>query len=363
MALGMVVATVVLIAVAVGRVVWVLGRRPKAAALALGEVVKCGKYASYVRYKHWIFKAYLRGRHCTVGQRVAILTVKPSGQVGYLNGKAEVKYLNQYSVYWQIRRLFQVEQVLKRFQQYGNAVLGGKQTSMLMAMLFGDRYLTNDLFEAFKAKGLAHVSAVSGYNVAIFLAIMTQGFLFVGRHIRRYLEIPFILLFGVIVEPAIPVKRAQISAILCRFESIFRGKCHFANNTFFTFLIHVILSPADIFSLSFQLTYAAIAGLLLINFLKTRLRVHNMFVVNLGSILGVNILTSLVLFMHKIVPSNMVVALFWNVILGELIDIIVFLGYWGWILFGFSCHICTQPLFHILKLFLNVLSLVLQINI
>ena len=356
------VATALLIAVAIVRVVWVVGRRAKAAAPFIGEIVKCGKYYNYVRYKVWIFKvSHSQHKSCILGRRVLIINFKlDSSSFPYTIGKATAEYLDDYNFRFKLVNLLQIRKNLNQFYNVLQNKLGKNKANMLMAMLFGDKYLTSPIYKAFKSKGLAHVSAVSGYNVAIFLAIVSNLFIFIGKRQKYWFDLLFIILFGLVVGSAIPVKRAQIGAILCKIEAFFRGRCNLLNNVFFTLLIHIILSPADVFSLSFQLTYMALFGIIVSNFLQQKIK--NSLLQNLVSLAVINMLTSLVLLIHGLIPINPIVALFWNFVAGDLIDIIVVLGYWDFFMFWILKDRYTVIFILPLEFILNILSFVLGIT-
>lgn len=139
------------------------------------------------------------------------------------------------------------------------------QASLGRALLLGDRSnLPDDLTDAFRRTGTSHLLAISGLHVAILLGIsLTAASALLGRRRGIYLLVPLALiwLYALLAGMSPPVTRAAVmgtvylaALALGRQRSVLPGLA-------FAAALMVAISPATLLSVSFQLSFAAMAGI------------------------------------------------------------------------------------------------------
>ncbi len=141
-----------------------------------------------------------------------------------------------------------------------------QQTGLLEALLLGRR--TGDIDElsdAFRAVGLAHVLSISGAHLGILLLLVWGlGRLLIGRPTAvAWLVMAVLVLFLLVVPWRTPIVRAAIMAgVFCvgyGFGRRLRGVEMLAGAA----LIVLVWKPQDLFTAGFQLSFGAVGGLLL----------------------------------------------------------------------------------------------------
>ena len=106
--------------------------------------------------------------------------------------------------------------VRERFSDAAAAALPKRQAGLLLGMTDGDTALLDDeIAEDFRTTGLAHIVAVSGYNVAVFLAIvmvLARAVAPRSRWLRVAVAVPSLLFFVFLTGLEPSVLRASVSA-------------------------------------------------------------------------------------------------------------------------------------------------------
>jgi competence protein ComEC len=152
----------------------------------------------------------------------------------------------------------------ERFRQAARTGLQGQRAAIVEALTLGVRDNLGDLRETFAAAGVAHLLALSGLHVGVVL--LAAGRLLAGLGSRRY---PLLLLLLVLyvqligVTPSILRAAIMAGSVLLLLWSGFgriRPWTAFSLAAFITLLLH----PAWLFDLSFQLSYGAVAGIMLL---------------------------------------------------------------------------------------------------
>ena len=141
------------------------------------------------------------------------------------------------------------------------------------AMLLGDtRGIDEETTNAFKDTGMAHVLAVSGLNAAILIGFIYYllKMLKAGRTPRLIVTLIFVAVYMCITGLTPSIVRASIMA-----GTVLLGK-HFGKQTdtlnvfALSFLIILIINPLDLFSVSFQLSFGAVFGMLTLGWQMSR---------------------------------------------------------------------------------------------
>lgn len=136
------------------------------------------------------------------------------------------------------------------------------------ALVTGDRrFLDPDLQKDFRGAGLAHVLALSGTHIAIIVFIVSLIFFplrLVGlRHWQSALTITLLWGYALFTGMAPSVVRAVIMASMIMGAHIFRRNTVPFNSLCAAALLILLFRPYDIFSIGFQLTFLAVAGILM----------------------------------------------------------------------------------------------------
>lgn len=138
---------------------------------------------------------------------------------------------------------------------------------MLSAMLLGHgEYLTTDRRDIFSASGLSHILALSGLHVGIIAMLINFMLwpLYFSRHLRTRLLLGIIALWTYAAFTGfIPsVTRATIMASVYYGGRILQRRSISLNSLCLAAILILIVSPSDIYSVGFQLSFAAVAGII-----------------------------------------------------------------------------------------------------
>ena len=146
-------------------------------------------------------------------------------------------------------------------------VMGADAGAWASAMLLGTRdFIPEDERAAFQELGIAHILSISGFHVGV-LAMLLQLMLHPlpeGSWLRFLAKATVFLAYCILIGGSAPVVRA---VLLCLWQKFAMLRCrqrlplHLLS---VTALMQLLLNPTQITSPSFQLTYGAILGLVLI---------------------------------------------------------------------------------------------------
>lgn len=146
-------------------------------------------------------------------------------------------------------------------------VMGEEAGGYAAAMLLGERdYLPDSELEAFSRLGITHILSISGYHVgvlSVMLALMLRP-LRLRRSHALLLRGGVLFLYCLLTGGHAPVIRAALLAVLWELGRV-RHRQNLALHTLCCAAsVQLIFSPALLTSASFQLTYSAMVGLLLL---------------------------------------------------------------------------------------------------
>lgn len=139
--------------------------------------------------------------------------------------------------------------------------------ALLKALLTGERStLSSELTEAFRDSGASHILALSGLHLGIIYGIFSKVLFFMGNSAagRRMRSAVIVILCGfyTLATGAGPsIVRAFIFILLGEAARM-TGRLHSLKQVLMaSLLIQVIIDPVSVRSVSFQLSYAAMAGI------------------------------------------------------------------------------------------------------
>jgi len=154
--------------------------------------------------------------------------------------------------------------LLERFRRGVTAGLRPRQAALMEAMTLGVRQDLGDLRSTFAAAGLAHVLALSGLHVGVLMAALGRAAAGLGR--RRYPLLAAATAGYVwLVGPTPSVLRAAVM-VLAGLAGLAAGygRIQAWPSLALAALVTLLLSPGQLLDPSFQLSYLAVGGMLLL---------------------------------------------------------------------------------------------------
>lgn len=163
--------------------------------------------------------------------------------------------------------------------------------SLLNGIIFGIELKTlEEFFLQLKKVGLLHIVVLSGMNISLLSAFVSRLTIRFGRYISSLFSIIAIICFVLFVGPEAPIVRAGIMAIIAHVAIIYGFKTYSLYLLFLSAVISLLVKPDWLMSISFQLSYFAVLGIVL--FSKSYKRVDG-FINNLIRDLKIELRTSL----------------------------------------------------------------------
>lgn len=148
------------------------------------------------------------------------------------------------------------------------APLSDSTRSFLIAALTGDRaWLSADTRELFSATGIAHILALSGLHVGVLSLVLTLllfpfSSLTGGRYGRMVVTVGALWVFAVLTGMSPSVMRAIIMATLFAVCTMMQRVWSPLNALSAAALLILIISPEQIYTLGFQLTFLAVLAII-----------------------------------------------------------------------------------------------------
>ncbi len=150
------------------------------------------------------------------------------------------------------------------FTSIVDQLLPEPHASLMNGILFGiDIYTKDPLYEELKRSGLLHIVVLSGMNITLLGAMISQLTFYLHRNISACISILVIAVFVAFVGPDPPIVRAGIMGILSLLGIIYERKTYAMYLLFLTALIIGIVKTEWLTSVSFQLSFAATFGILI----------------------------------------------------------------------------------------------------
>jgi competence protein ComEC len=142
---------------------------------------------------------------------------------------------------------------------------GIKHAEIITALLTGYREGLDDKEEKFFIdSGAMHIMAVSGLHTGLIygmISMLLSLFFRKGRRLRLLLPIPFIWLFALVTGLSPSVCRAALMITLFAVEACSDRQKNYYNVLFFSAFLLIVINPAILFDISFQLSFTAVFGI------------------------------------------------------------------------------------------------------
>jgi competence protein ComEC len=147
-----------------------------------------------------------------------------------------------------------------------NRLIPEPEAALLSGILLGnDNNIPPDLAQDFRDTGMTHIIAISGFNIAILIAIMVSlADPFLARRTAVLVAVVGIFIYTILVGAEASVVRAAVMGSLFLFTSRWLGRPNFPYaSLFFAALVMTLLNPMTLWDVGFQLSFAATLGLML----------------------------------------------------------------------------------------------------
>ncbi len=138
------------------------------------------------------------------------------------------------------------------------------EASLLAGILLGDdNGLSADLQQAYKNTGTAHITAISGFNIAIIAALFVSLFSrLLGMRRGAIAAVVGIAIYTVLVGASASVVRAAIMGGLAIFARQVGRRQNGLNTLAFTGAVMAVVNPNTLWDVGFQLSFAATFGII-----------------------------------------------------------------------------------------------------
>lgn len=143
----------------------------------------------------------------------------------------------------------------------------GEGAAFPRALLLGDKdQLPDETRDMFADLGIAHVLTVSGLHVALLSSVVMAllKVLCLSPRERMAVQGVLLLFYCALLEFSVPVVRASLLMVLSAYRSVVRRYGDTLTSLAFVFMLVLLCWPASLFSLSFQMTFGAVLGMVML---------------------------------------------------------------------------------------------------
>lgn len=142
----------------------------------------------------------------------------------------------------------------------------GEDGALPQALLLGEREsLPEETVKGFRDAGAAHVLAVSGLHVGLLAAVLMIALRrFLSPKARFWVLFGFLLCYCALLGFPAPVTRASILLLIASFRRVVRRAADPLSALSAAFLLILLVWPLDLFSVSFQLSFCAVLGIVIL---------------------------------------------------------------------------------------------------
>ena len=138
-------------------------------------------------------------------------------------------------------------------------------SGILCSMLWGDKSgIVHYQREIFNGAGIAHILALSGLHVSFFISLFTK---IIPKHMHRlrfFFCAGFLLFYCSIAAFPASLMRASLMSLLVIGAQLLHERYDAPNSISLAALIILLISPLELFDLGFQMSFAAVIGIVLI---------------------------------------------------------------------------------------------------
>jgi competence protein ComEC len=160
---------------------------------------------------------------------------------------------------WMLQRKNDLRKVIE-------AILPNPDAGLLNGILLGlGNTLPDYLAEAFRVTGLTHIIVISGFNISLVSqAAMLSSQRAFNRWLALWASLATIVLYMLFVGPSAPVVRATAMGGLFIGAQLVGRRSHALTSLAVASLVMTAANPLTLWSVSFQLSFAATVGLIVV---------------------------------------------------------------------------------------------------
>ncbi|MDA3810921.1 MAG: ComEC/Rec2 family competence protein [Spirochaetaceae bacterium] len=162
--------------------------------------------------------------------------------------------------------VFEFRKKMKEKMEQHMAVFPDKIFSLFNALFTGnDDFLDKDVKILFRKSGVSHLLALSGFHVSIIVLALTYVLKsFFGKGAAILISFPFLFFYLFLTGPSPSLLRAVIMYVSGGIFILKQKEISLFQILLLTSVIQLFLAPYQGFSLSYQLSYLALTGILIL---------------------------------------------------------------------------------------------------
>ncbi len=138
---------------------------------------------------------------------------------------------------------------------------------ILDAMVLGEKKnIPQQVYDAMVKSGTVHILVVSGFNVGIvaFMIMLLLKVFRLPKTPRYIMTMPCLIIYCLATGASPPVVRATIMAIFFLVGFLAKREPDMRNSLVLAALFILLINPRELFSISFQLSFASVAAIILL---------------------------------------------------------------------------------------------------
>lgn len=150
------------------------------------------------------------------------------------------------------------------FENKLSEVFAEPYASFMAGLILGSRKgIPENLMKNFNMTGLTHIIAISGYNIALVIVVISGIFSFLNRRLKVIACSIFIILFVIFVGASASVVRAAVMGVISLI-ALFSGRRYFVFISLFSaaFLMNLWNPKILVYDAGFQLSFSATFGII-----------------------------------------------------------------------------------------------------
>ncbi len=203
--------------------------------------------------------SYLSLSNCKEGEYLVVAEVKNISKK-YNNLYYEIDVLKLESVI--------PNRVQQYFQERSNSLLKNFDYDfrrVFQAVILGENYrLSREMRAKFNYIGISHLMALSGFHITLVISLFSFLLSFklpLKKRERNMLLLVLLTIYYLGVQHSPSLNRAYIMGAIYLSGKIFNENTELAKSLVFSYVISLIINPASILSISFQLSYGAVLAI------------------------------------------------------------------------------------------------------
>lgn len=204
---------------------------------------------NFANDSHFSYREYLYRKGVTF-----ILSVKKQGRLEVLK-QGQGHFFKDLSFKFKSR----LSDVLKKS-------LPKEEAGIMRAFLLGDRYdIPKNVYELFKISGVAHIIAISGFNIGIVASIIfiVLKMFPIPRTAQYVLTMLLLVFYSFLTGGQPPVVRATIMAVVFLAGFLVEREQESINTLSAAALILLLMNPLNLFDVGFQLSFISVLFIIL----------------------------------------------------------------------------------------------------